>query len=230
MNRQPAGVPSGGQFAPSEHSDTGVRLDELPRPSFPVKVSTTMFQAGGPGVKTVDLANPPPHPQIGCDWTDPTRDFDAGSAVDHRSWSDERRMSVEAVMSASMRRISSGPVQAEAAREIEAWDEWAYDRFRSTGDPYFEEFRSGLTAGRLALAPGDSPDGSKLVLTEWQDTGMVDAYTASAVSHRFPSAFVDDAAVDRWSETVDLAYSTSHQDGALMVGRVLGNVPTPART
>ena len=238
--RQPHGVSTGGQYTTKTHAEANITLseplEETPGPSYPVGVARPFRPAGLPSTVIRYLQDPPPAPQPGCDWTDPTRDFGAQGDLDHRSWREERSFSVQAVINASAARIESGvSASRSAVSAIEDWEDWARERWKATGDPYYPEFASGLTAGRLALTAESQPGITLQTpaldsIEQWTEDGTIDQRVALGVINRFSRAPVDEDGIRRWVDAVEMSHggvTTGDQDGCLMVGRLVGGVPTP---
>lgn len=246
QTRHPRGVPTGGQFAAQTHAEAGISLADpsatgpeatAPAPSYPVGVARPPGATILPSTVIRHLKDPPPAPQLGCDWTDPTRDLDAQGDLDHNSWRQERSYSVQAVINAAAAQIESGaPAPRSAVHAIEDWEDWARERWKATGDPYYPEFHAGLTAGRLALTAESQPGVTLQTpaldsIEEWTEEGTMDQRVALGVINRFPRAPIDQEGVRRWVDAVEMSHggvTTGGQDGCLMVGRLVGGVPAPA--
>jgi hypothetical protein len=233
----------GGRFADQPHDEaTGVSLDA---PVERIEIKASPFRSSWmPGTEIVELSDPPPFPRIGSDWTDPTRDQSAGADIDSRSASSERNLSVRAVISAvdanlDSRLSADRRVPTAAVVETEAWVHWAGERFDATGDTYYDEFRSGIRAGRIALmagplaeADGSDPESVEEAVSAWENDAELDEATANRAWSAMANDPVGPQGAQSWGRTASLTcggVTSGDQDGVLMVGRIVAGIgrPTP---
>lgn len=240
QSRQRAGIPAGGQFAATEHAEAvGVDLATAaprPAPLERIEVPASAFRASWmPATDVVELANPVPHPRIGCDWTDPTRDLEAFADVRTSDVSSERQLTVRALKRAVRDNLDAsldhGRVPPAAAAELDAWERWSAEQFAETGDSYYSEFHDGLRAGRVAFVANQDLEGSGWAddaLTAWENDEGIDSGVAAVAERALLDRPLDDGAWASWEGSLSLASSAGSQDGALMVGRTIANIGRPA--
>lgn len=122
VNRQPQGIPAGGQFASAMHSEAPVAL---PSPAPGVPRLPQMPDGGFEG----RLAGQP-------------------DVAPGRFGDDDVDMYVDTVAYGPLSRGVASAARREAAQ---LWHEWALMSARETGDPDYEDFAEGIKTGITAL-------------------------------------------------------------------------------
>ncbi|ACL42153.1 hypothetical protein Achl_4202 (plasmid) [Pseudarthrobacter chlorophenolicus A6] len=121
--RQPAGIPTGGQFATTSHSEPGISLAGSHSPSELVLPEDTFLGR--------HASCPEPRPA---------------------EWVFGEHASVDAVVGTVMDGpLSRGVVNAQRRAAFNAWHEWAMAKALETKDPAYDDFAQGLRTGVASL-------------------------------------------------------------------------------
>lgn len=120
--RQPRGIPSGGQFTATAHSEPEIALGG--HPSNPADLPADAFTGR-------QARCPEPRPD---EWV-----FGENASID---------AAVGTVMDGP---LSRGVVNAQRRKAFNTWHEWAMNRARETKDPAYERFVMGLRTGVASL-------------------------------------------------------------------------------
>ncbi|GAA4032635.1 hypothetical protein GCM10023063_14920 [Arthrobacter methylotrophus] len=121
-NRQPKGIPAGGQFAATTHTEPGVNLRAKASTELNLPEDTFLGR---------HARCPEPRPD---DWV-----FGEDASID---------AAVGTVMDGP---LSRGVVNAQRRNAFHAWHDWAMTRALETKDPAYDDFVMGLRTGAAAL-------------------------------------------------------------------------------
>ncbi|MET4143782.1 hypothetical protein [Arthrobacter sp. UYCo732] len=120
--RQPKGIPAGGQFAATAHTEAGIVLEEQ---------AGSRLELPDDGFLGRHARCPEPRP---AEWV-----FGEDASVD---------AAVGTVMDGP---LSRGVVNAQRREAFQAWHEWAMNRYLETKSPDYMQFAMGLRTGVSSL-------------------------------------------------------------------------------